>query len=235
MTKHLFIVTSAINTKFGTFSKEERLAQTIETFKTIYEKIPDAKIVVFESSGISVGQEIIDTLHEYAHWVVNMSNDNILNNIQNNTDNWDIAKNMSELVSFNSGLRMLKDANVFEGIDRVHKISGRYILNKDFDASFYDTVPDKMVLTYKYTTQFTDMEVPYQYMARLWSWPTNLTDEVHSFFEKAILEFTSRLDKGKYIDLEHLMYYFLPPEHIQEVPAIGVEGLLGQNGASVNN
>lgn len=235
MTQHLFIVTSAINTKFGTFSKEERLAQTIDTLKCIYSKIPDAKIAILESSGIPIEQEIVDTLHEYAHWVVNMTNDPILHNIQNNTDNWDIVKNMSELVSFRSGLQMLEDSNVFDGIDRVHKISGRYLLNDDFDVAFYDTVPDKIVLTYKYTTQFADMEVPYQYMARLWSWPANMGPEIKEFFTKAITEFTKRLDNGKYIDLEHLMYYFLPPEHIKEVPAIGVVGQLGQNGVTVNN
>jgi hypothetical protein len=164
-----------------------------------------------------------------------MSNDPILRNIQNNTDNWDIVKNMSEMISFKSGLQMLEDAGALDTIDRIHKISGRYLLNDDFDVTLYDTAPDKIVLTYKYTTQFEGMEVPYQYMSRLWSWPKSLHPTIKEFYEKAITEFTTRLDKQKYIDIEHLMYYFLPPEHIKEVPAIGIQGLLGQNGVSVNN
>ena len=38
MIKHAFIVTSAINSKFGVFKPEDRLTQTIDTIKSIKNK-----------------------------------------------------------------------------------------------------------------------------------------------------------------------------------------------------
>lgn len=235
MTQHLFIVTSAINTRFGKFTAEERLDQMLITLRNIKEKVPTAKIAVFESSGFKLDQAVIDKIQSECDWLVNMSNDTTLHQIQGSTENWDVVKNLCELMSFNSGLRMLEEHNAFYGVDRIHKLSGRYVLNDDFDVNFYDTIPDKIALTLKYTTQFVDMEVPYQYMSRLWSWPIVHHAAVKEFYNKAITEFLERLNNGRYIDIEHLMYYFLPPEHIKEIRMIGVEGMLGQNGADVNN
>ena len=59
MTQHLFIVTSAINTGFGFFSKEERIEQLMDTIVSIQEYAPGSKIAIFESSGIPVEEELL--------------------------------------------------------------------------------------------------------------------------------------------------------------------------------
>ena len=46
MIKHGFVVTSAVNSKFGVYSPEERLAQTVITLQNIKFRVPDAKIIV---------------------------------------------------------------------------------------------------------------------------------------------------------------------------------------------
>ncbi len=235
MTQRLFILTSALNTRFSKFDTAERLEQTLNTIKSVRERVPDAKIALMDCSGIPLSEDQIEIFKNNCEWFLNMSTDPTIQHIYNSTENWDIVKNLCELASFNSTLRILDEAGVFQGIDRFYKLSGRYLLNDDFDTDVHDQVPDKIILTIKYSTQFTDMEIPYQYMSRLWSWPVCHLEDIKNFYTSAINEFTKRLENGRYVDIEHLMYYFLPPEHIHEVRAIGVEGLLGPNGAQVSN
>ena len=49
--RHAFIVTSAINSKFGVFTPDQRLEQTLGTITSIKNKIPSAKVVVMECCG----------------------------------------------------------------------------------------------------------------------------------------------------------------------------------------
>lgn len=235
MTQRLFIITSALNTRFSKFDAEERLSQTLETVNSVREKIPDAKIVIIDCSGIPLSEDQIETFRFNSDWFLNMSNDPVIQHVYHSTENWDIVKNLCELAAFNSALRLLDEANVFDGVDRIYKLSGRYTLTDEFDPTIHDQYKDKIILTVKYATQFKNMEVPYQYMSRLWTWPVCHTEAIKTFYTSAIKEFTERLEKNRYIDIEHLMYYFLPPEHIKEIRYIGVKGMLGPNGAPVSN
>jgi hypothetical protein len=233
---HLFLVTSALNTSFGLYDADQRLLQTLTTIESIRERVPNAKIAIFESSGNPISSEVLDTLTNNSDWVANMSQDPTINYIHGATDNWDIVKNACEMMAFKAGINMLETQNAFDGIDRVHKLSGRYILNDDFDLSIYETYPDKIILTQKYMSQFTSgVSIPYQYVSRLWSWPRLHHPVVKDFYEKAISELDIRMKNNMYADIEHLLYHFLPGCFIQEVPIIGVAGRLGQNGVLVQN
>ena len=44
-----------------------------------------------------------------------------------------------------------------------------------------------------------------------------------------------KLSEGKYIDIEHLLYQYLPESLVQEIQPIGVEGKLGPNGTLVKD
>lgn len=237
---HLFLITSAIKTKFGMFEEEKRIAQTFQTLESIRKRIPNAKIVIIESSAIPVEEELLERLRGVTTFIVNMSGDKILKHIFDNTENWDIAKNMSELLAFNSALGMLEEqTDIFEGVDRIHKLSGRYTLNDNFNLNVYERFPDKIILPMRYKSQFTDAldntNIPFQYMSRLWSWPKSLHEEIKTFYKSASDEFVERLKQKSRVDMEHLLFLLLPPEHIREIPTIGVKGQLGQNGRRVEN
>lgn len=240
MTQHLFIVTSAINTGFGFFSREERIEQLMDTIVSIQEYAPGSKIAIFESSGIPVEEELLQKIKGFCHYLIDMSKDANLKAIHDSTDNWDIVKNLCEILAFYNGLRMLREGGAFEGIDRVHKVSGRYKINRNFDLTVYDDHPDKIVLCKKHASQFEGhatikVNVSWQHCSRLWSWPMQYEEEILKFYDQAIREFTDRVKVGKYIDIEHMLYLFLPPERIHEVDLIGVWGALGQNGRFVSN
>jgi hypothetical protein len=128
---------------------------------------------------------------------------------------------------------------VFDGIDRVHKMSGRYVLNDLFDPNTYvdSEVAQKVVIGPKYKSQFPIevTTVPLQYMARLWSWPISLNSEIIQVYEDSFIFFAERLSQGGYVDIEHVLYKFLNPDHVHEIQNLGVEGCIAPNGQAIKN
>lgn len=231
---HLFLISSAIVTKFGAFTKEQRLEQTKRTLLSVYTKCPNSKTVLIESSGVPIDTELKDFLSTVAHCFIDMSGDPNIHKIYNENVNWDYVKNLSEILCFRSAFKYLDEYNLLDGIDRVHKLSGRYYLTNGFNPQDYETYKDKIFVPTKKKTQFNHVvNIPYQYPSILWSWPTSLHSEVKQFYETATNEVVNRINQGGYADIEHLMYAHLPQEHIHESELLGVEGMLGQNGILV--
>lgn len=238
MTKHAFIITSAINSKFGVFDPNERLKQTVNTVKSVRERLPDARIIIMECCGDSPNTSQEEILRANCDIYIDYSRDEDVQAMYDN-DNWDVVKNGTEIMCFGRALAVLKHEGLLDGYDRVHKLSGRYLLNDLFDPDMYDQsdVKDKIVIGYKYKSQFSIevTTVPLQYMARLWSWPVALTDEVIKVYTDSFVFFAERLAAGGYVDIEHVLYKFLNPEHVHEIENLGVEGQIAPNGMAIKN
>jgi hypothetical protein len=232
--QHLFVMSSAINTRFGVFDTNQRFLQTVNTLTTIYEKVPDAKIFLVESSAEPISQEHIDKLQKVTHCFYNLSGNEKLKQVSK-IDNWDFVKNYSEIIAFHSAFKAFEDANLLEGIDRIHKISGRYVLNDNFKPSLYEKYNDKIIFSKKVKTTFENMGIDYQYISRLWSWPKEHHALVRNFYSSCLEEIKTRAEKKKYVDIEHLLYLLIPKDLIHEVNKIGIEGLLGPNSRLVRN
>jgi hypothetical protein len=236
--KHAFIVTSAINSKFGVYKPAERLEQTIGTIKSIKSKIPDAKIFVMECCGTPITNEQANQLIGSSDGFIDYSTNPDVQAMYD-SDNWDVVKNGTEIMCFGRVLNQLKAEGKFEGVDRIHKMSGRYILNDMFDPMTYDQsdVADKFVIGPKFKSQFP-VEVttqPWQYMARLWSWPRSRLDEAIKVYEDSLVFFAERLAAGGYVDIEHVLARFLNPDHVHEIQNLGVEGCIAPNGQPIKN
>ena len=238
MIKHAFVVTSAINSKFVVYKPHERLAQTVDTIKSIKSKIPDALIVVMECCGEPIKKEQEDVLRANCAVFVDCSRDEEVQELYDN-DNWDVVKNTTEVMCFGRTLAVLKAEDMFVGIDRVHKMSGRYILNDMFDSTTYEQsdVVNKIVIGPKHKSQFP-VEItqqPWQYMARLWSWPSSMTDDVIQVYSDSFLYMAERLSQGGYADIEHVLARFLPADKVHEIQNTGVEGCIAPNGQAIKN
>ena len=72
---HLFIVTSAINTRFGVFNHEERLHQTLETVRSIKQHIPDASILLVEMSAEALSDKQKNFLSSSVNQIIYFSGD----------------------------------------------------------------------------------------------------------------------------------------------------------------
>lgn len=236
MIKHCFVVTSAVNSKFGIYSPEERLAQTVITLQNIRFKVPNAKIIVMECAGTPPTDAQSDTLEQNCDLLLDFSRDANVQAIYQ-SDNWDIVKNTTEIMCFGRALRMCHNDGDFTGVDRIHKMSGRYVLNDEFDLSVYETYQDKIIIGPKNQSQFpfevTGIEL--QYMARLWSWPAAQLEQVIKVYEDSLSYIGQRIANGGYADIEHVLYKFLPQHLVQELPVLGVEGFIAPNGVPIKN
>jgi len=236
--KHAFIVTSAVNSKFGVFKPNERLAQTIDTINSIKSRVPDALIIVMECCGEPIKKDQEDILRNNCHVFVDYSQDEDVQAMYD-SDNWDVVKNGTEIMCFGRALAVLAAEDIFKDIDRIHKMSGRYVLNDQFDLETYEKsdVVDKIVIGPKYRSQFPPevTQVPFQYMARLWSWPATRIDEVVKVYSDSFVFFAERLAAGGYVDIEHVLAKFLDPAHVHEIANLGVEGQIAPNGQPIKN
>lgn len=231
--KHCFMVSSAINTTIGEFSNEERLEQTLDTIRSIRSKIPDADIIIVECSAFTITPEQRELLDKNCNLLVTYDNDPHVQEMYEKNialGNWDIVKSYTELYCFLGVFNLCFERGYFNDIDRVHKISGRYILNDEFDAKGYE-LPEfsgRIVISKRYYSQFKPElvdNIPYCYMTRLWSWPAIITRQIYQSYHNSLM-FLRQIGKtGKTkLDIEHLLYRFLPSDLVVSVEELGVEG-----------
>jgi len=239
MIKHCFVMTSAVNSKFGVYSPAARLQQTLTTITSIKSYIPDAKIIVMECTGTPLTDSQSDLLEERSDLLIDFSDDAEVQAIYNSTDNWDIVKNSTEILCFGKTLRLCLEDGDFDGCDRIHKMSGRYVLNSQFSPTIplYEQHADRIIIGEKYKSQFPPgvTGIDLQYMARLWSWPADITERIIKVYEDSLYYLEDRVKQGGYADIEHVLYKFLPADLVTEIPVLGVEGSIAPNGQPIQN
>ena len=236
MIKHGFVVTSAVNSKFGVYSPAARMQQTLTTLQNVRSRVPGCKIVVMECAGTPLTDAQSELIEENCDLLLDFSRDPDVQAIYQ-SENWDVVKNSTEIMCFGRALRMCQDDGDFAGLDRVHKMSGRYVLNDEFDLGVYEQHTDRIIIGPKQTSQFplqvTGIEL--QYMARLWSWPAAQTERIIQVYTDSLNYIGQRVSQGGYADIEHVLYKFLPAELVTELPVLGVEGSIAPNGIAIRN
>lgn len=238
----LVIVTSAVESRFGIYSADQRLKMTLDTISNLRERVPGVKIVVNEVSGNGIQPERENALLDACDIFLDFTTNTEVNWIYNNKawyENWDVVKNLTELTTFPLSLYSLLDSGELDGIDRVFKMSGRYLLNDKFNLDFYSTdeAKDKIVIGRRCASQF-----PYQitllkeqYMARLLSWPSYMQRDMASYYVNARDYMRERMRAGGYADIEHCLFYALPQDRVLEVDEVGVYGTIAPNGQPIVN
>ena len=234
----LFILTSAINTRFGVHRTDDRLQQTIDSIKSIKARCTAAKICVVEMAGVPIKPEQARQLQAVSDYFFDFSQDEAVKTIYESTDNWDWVKNTTEVMCFANVLTELKLQGVTEKYDRIFKMSGRYCLTDNFPTVDYDTVTDRIVILQRKGSQFPAQVTggkQYQYMSRLWSWPADKTQAVIDSYNEGFMAMAQHLASGGYFDIEHMLFAYLPQELITEIPRVGLRGLLGPTGVAIED
>lgn len=234
------MITSAMNTKFGIFSSEQRFAQTKNTIKSIKQRVPDAELIFLEMAGLPLTIEQKNDLEKQVDHIIDYTHNSHVIDLYNSTDNWDVVKNVNEVTCFAQALRTLVKENRLAKSKRIFKISGRYTLNHNFDIDLYNKqeLADKFIVTRIKNSQFNPNitgGIVHQYMSRLWSWPENRTGEVIAVYDNMLNLMFERLQHGGYIDIEHGLFKFLNPDLVHQVDRIGIQGNIGPNGVKVSD
>ena len=240
--KTTFIVTSAVHSRFGIYSWEQRTAMTLDTIRCLRERVPGCKIVLSEVSGSGIDPSTADKLEQEVDLFLDFTENTEVRFIYSNPmwyNNWDIVKNLTELTTFPQALRTLKDAGEVDDQDRIFKMSGRYLLNEKFNLDFYATpeVADKVVIGKEVPSQF-QFEVTglsKQYMCRLLSWPRHMHEDMIVWYERGRDYMKHRMDLGGYADIEHCLYYAIPKDRVHQVDEVGVYGNIAPNGMVIIN
>jgi hypothetical protein len=237
--KYGFIITSAINTRFGVYKTDDRLQQTLDTIKSIRNRCDNCTITLIEMAGLPLQNEQRDILQSLVNVLIDFTDDETVKQIYKN-DNWDIVKNLTEISVFGQTLKMIAGHEAYKGIDRFFKVSGRYLLNNDFKIKDYASAKckDKIVFAKRRNSQFDPKVtggVVNQYMSRTWSFPAVEIVNIQKMFTGMQLCMLDILQKGGYIDIEHLLFLYTDPTKVLEVDKMGVQGLLGPNGTLVRD
>lgn len=235
--RSLFIVTSALNTKFGVFSNAERLDQTLETIKSIRKFSSNTDVMLVEMGGIPPTEEQISTIKSNVNFFLDYSKDPEVQNLFHNSSNWDIVKNLTEVLCFGSALELIKEHELFKNYKRIFKISGRYFLNEFFNKELHDSAFDKFVFLTPKRSQFKSGltgGINNQYMTRLYSFSSKKIDNLIWVYQNGLKEMLEAIKNCGYIDIEHMMYKNIDPDDVINLSKVGVSGCLGPNGNSVS-
>lgn len=235
-----FLITSAINTKFGVYTADERLQQLKDTITSVRDRVPDADVYILELSAIPLSEDQISELQPMCISILNYGADQVVSSLYHSTDNWDVVKNVTEVYCFKDVLQKLyQESGVLKKYDRLFKLSGRYTLSNEFDPDTHLGYKNKHLIVVskrrnsQFPLHFTGVE--HQYMSRLWSWPVDLTDEIINVYTNSLAYMEERLMNQGYADIEHCLYKFLDQEKILEVDQIGVEGNIAPTGHPVKD
>lgn len=236
--KNLFLVSSAINATHGIYDPKTRLLQTTQTCSSILKKI-NANIILLDGGSEPLNEAQTKIISKYCKAIINFSESDYAKQFQS-TNNWDIVKNGIEIYMFKYFMDLMC-SNKIDGmseVQRVFKMSGRYVLDNSFKRQVHIKAKDKIVIKKEVRSQFRPgltKGIDKQYMSRLWSFDISLKEYVKEFYDKSFEHFKNLLSTGNYADIEHLLYYFLDEKLLKKVSKIGVSGTVASNGLMVTD
>lgn len=242
MSKNIFVVTSAIHSRFGIYKADERFVQTLNTLDSIRQRDPSAYIIISEASmERPINKDEQRELLQKADTIINLHQTKELQDAYKSTGNWDLVKNYSEMFATIKVFHYISTAGMGSVYDRVFKLSGRYSLTDKFDPEIYcgPDVKDKVVFGRRMRSQFAPAYtggITEQFMCRLYSFPTTKIEDMTAVFINMLKVFVTNLNSNIYTDLEHSMFreFAGKPDTI-ELPVLGVRGFLGPNGMAVED
>lgn len=256
--KFLFLIGSALKhfqeDKFSAYDEQQRFEQTLETIECVRKKIPDSYVVLFECSSKPIDEKQKKIFKEKADLFLEFYNEPVLQQVYENLEKRPelitYGKSLLETRGLLNTLYAIKKHNLFSDSQRVFKLTGRYLLNDDFNIQDYQSkfLESKYVIKkYDYLTEeqenFDDKELEnvyaYLYGAKgmmitgLWSFDRLLFNEAVEALERAFVYMEKMIQFTAGTDVEHSLYRFLNKKNIISIPNLGltmVKGMSGENG-----
>lgn len=239
MTLHnesLFLISSAITTRYGVYHRSTRIKQTKETISSVRNHCPRADIVIIDGGQRDLEDHEKKSLFNDVIEFRSFASDDTVKQIQK-VDNHDIVKNMIEIYMFKTYYEYMLSKDWHKKYKRIFKLSGRYTLNDNFDYDRHLSCSNGIALLYSKRSQFPPQvtgNAALQYMSRMWSFDASLLEYVTNTYTNMFNDMKSRIESGGYIDIEHLLYKHLDDKLITKFDVMGVSGNIAPNGMEVS-
>jgi len=217
---HLVIVTCAVETTTSSscFSVPDRILQIKNTIYTIQHRIPNPYIVILETG--SATEEQKKELQAFVHEI----HSNVLTTVNKNTGEATMMYNYLQSDAFKK---------IFDTIETINKVSGRYFLNDKFNFNRYPL--DTLIIKHRRGDIGEHL-----YETRYYRFPIS---HFKYFFEKLHYIITSENNYLAAGDVEHLFYdhVFFPMDKTQyilgftDTDKIGVAGWVSGDGTYIED
>ena len=214
----LFFITSCIKPKMGIFTPQERFDQTLETIRSIREKVPGAVVVLSDSSYEELGDwatELISKVDLFFYF----------SELRSLSFNNQKSKGEAALTYYT--FRTLKENNFqWNTIDRIFKITGRLQLDDGFDISQYENLNGKYVFKKRNETWMNPpiMGATHNLDTRMYSFTP---DMIGLHLNMIATSFDSTLT---HLDLEHAFFVGIDKERLVEFDRVYCKGQVASTG-----
>lgn len=245
----LFLVGSAINhfkeKDFNAFSSQERFEQTLKTIESIRNKVPNSYILIYEVSELDIDKKYEQELKNKSDLYLKVNSDPtiklIYENLHNDPIKFVYGKSLLECRALQIVLEYMERYNIFNDSIRVFKLSGRYLLNDNFNISDYESslLLNKYVIKYfEYENRFENEENFYNniygcngsVVTALWSFDRFLFSDIKDILNKSFKYMEKTIQVSCGIDIEHAMYHFLDKSKMISPLMLGVDLIKGMTG-----
>lgn len=245
--RFLFLIGSSLHhfneENISAYKTEQRFEQTLETLKSVREKVPNAYLCVFECSQFPIEEKYREKLIQDTDLFVEYYDEpgmkTIYENLIKKPEAFTFGKSLLETRGLINILHQMKGENIFSDAQRVFKLTGRYKLNDDFKIKDYESrflENHYAMKTYEYLQKELDNVYAYLYGAQgmmvtgLWSFDRILFNDTLSALEKSFDYMERMLQYTSGTDIEHALYRFLNPKNILHISNLGLNVNKGMNG-----
>lgn len=238
MAKHGVIITSSIYASSTTvYQTEDRFNQTLKTIETIKKHIPDSVICLADNSVKALDETQRSVLTDSVDYFLDFSKDQVFADIAQSIQHKDSVQNLSEIILLIKLMKIINDNNLFDGCERIFKISGRYEITDAFNIKKHDQETLKYVFFKQLLTQFQPnvTQQSLQLMCRLYSFDKNLSTDFVDKLTTMLSHMQERLQAGGYIDIEHMFCKFIPKTQLVELGRMGVKGMISKSGMMIED
>ena len=208
--QYLFILTSTINTPHGLIDPQTRFQQTLESIKSIRDKVPNSIVLLVENSfdlPPDVEKILADSVDYYIY--IGKRRDII-------ALNRDGVKGGGEAYMLLVAFDFIKSNNV--KANRIFKLSGRYQLSYKFDISLYDNMNANYVFK---TRDKHEYQKDCFLHTRMWSFGYSILEETIELISKSFGTLFS-----ENITIEESIYKHIDKTKLTEINRIYCEGYI---------
>lgn len=245
--KFLFLVGSALNhfeeKDFSRYTAEQRFLQTLDTIKSIKQKVSNAYICLFECSYKPIPEEYKNILKDKVDLFLEFYDEpaikTLYENFSKNTDLIVFGKSLLETRGILNCLYLMKEKQLFTDVNRIFKLTGRYTLNEQFNIQDYESrfLENYYVAKiYKYLNEeklsmkIDDLDNIYAYLYQaegmmvtgLWSFDRMLFNDTIEALERSFIYLEKMLQYTSGNDIEHALYRFLNKKRIIHTSNLGL-------------